>query len=111
MPYPAARGRPIGWCRRSVGKETGNMGFKFGSRLDPKAASAKGSDDPAAVEDTPLSRLRAGLGLQPAAPAISASAAVEAKRVEPKISRPAEAPAPEVQQRANPSNEAKPIEV
>jgi len=41
------------------------MGFKFGSRLDPKAASAKGSGDSAAAEDTPLNRLRAGLGLQP----------------------------------------------
>ena len=43
------------------------MGFKFGSRMDPKAASAKGSDDSDAQEDTPLNRLRAGLGLQNAA--------------------------------------------
>jgi ATP-binding cassette subfamily C protein LapB len=84
------------------------MGFKFGSRLDPKAASAKGSEDPVAAEDTPLARLRAGLGLQPAAPTISASAALEAKRVEPKVSRPAEAPAPEM--RAPISNEVKPAE-
>ncbi len=83
------------------------MGFKFGSRLDPKGASAKGSDDQAAVEDTPLSRLRAGLGLQPAAPAISASAAVEAKRVEPKISLPGEAPS--IQPRSNVAPEPKPV--
>jgi ATP-binding cassette subfamily C protein LapB len=86
------------------------MGFKFGSRLDPKAASAKGSEDSGAVEDTPLSRLRAGLGLQPAAPAISASAALEAKRVEPKVSRPADVAAPVAPPRMNVSNEAKPVE-
>src|SRR4051794_22369845 len=69
------------------------MGFKFGSRLDPKAASAKGSQDTLAAEDTPLNRLRAGLGLQPAAPALSASAALESRRVEPQVLRPAEAAA------------------
>jgi ATP-binding cassette subfamily C protein LapB len=86
------------------------MGFKFGSRLDPKAASAKGSED-VAVEDTPLSRLRAGLGLQAPAPALSASAAVEAQRVEPKISRAGEDSAPPAQARSNVSNEAKSVEV
>src|SRR5215470_13118791 len=84
------------------------MGFKFGSRLDPKAASAKGSDDSVAVEDTPLNRLRAGLGLQPSAPAISASAAIEAERVEPKISRPGEATSSEPQPLADVPSDTKP---
>jgi ATP-binding cassette subfamily C protein LapB len=86
------------------------MGFKFGSRLDPKAASAKGSEDSGAAEDTPLNRLRAGLGLQPSAPALSASAAVEAKRVEPQISRPTEVPADQDQPSVIVSNDAKPAE-
>jgi ATP-binding cassette subfamily C protein LapB len=86
------------------------MGFKFGSRLDPKAASAKGSDDSGAAEDTPLNRLRAGLGLQPAAPALSASAVVEARRVEPQISRPGDAPASlEMNRAAVMPSEPKPI--
>src|SRR3954447_427903 len=87
------------------------MGFKFGSRLDPKAASAKGSEDSGAAEDTPLTRLRAGLGLQPSAPALSASAAVEAKRVEPQISRPAEVSADEDKSSVVAPSEAKPVEV
>ena len=86
------------------------MGFKFGSRLDPKAASAKGSEDSVAAEDTPLNRLRAGLGLQPSAPALSASAAVEAKRVEPQVSRPSPAPEPAVNRSAVTPSDTRPVE-
>ncbi len=73
-------GRSVGFSR-SVEKETGSYGIAI--RQPPRSESGFGErvEDPGAAEDTPLNRLRAGLGLQPSA---------SPQRVEPTIAPPPE---------------------
>src|SRR4051794_20342052 len=80
------------------------MGFKFGSRLDPKATSAKESEDPVALEDTPLNRLRSGLRLQPGHASAQSAPANEPQSV---AAPPMPEPAPLIETKAV---EAKPAE-
>ncbi|MES1151393.1 MAG: hypothetical protein ABUL54_05820, partial [Dongia sp.] len=66
---------------RAARSETGLMGFKFRSRFD--RSDETGEKKPEGAEtDTPLARLRSGLGLQSVAPR-EAAAAAEAERREP----------------------------
>ena len=71
------------------------MSFKFGSRLDPRPASdANGSTETRVSEDTPLGRLRSGMGLQAGAANTDATPTAPAAPVEPRSAEPRMAPKP-----------------
>jgi len=85
------------------------MVFKFGSRLDPRPASEAKSPESTAAGDTPLDRMRSGMGLQDASASAAQPTALQASTpqaapAQPGATKPAAESAVESVAQAAPNN-------